>query len=307
MSTTYTWPHLGGLSTTGLEDGLEQPRLTQFQNFRVDQGVAKRRAGMQRLGRASTAEYLIYDLDGAADYVQIPLVASIHTLKKLWTWETLAVADTYATTNRTLFGVAHAADYSLICYFVVTTGAVEAKVQDSAGAVVTLTSGNTYSTGTVCAIQVVRDGASLKLRVNGILEDSDTMADLDCKAPGGDLYIGRNNTFTGLDGRIAYNRCEQMAKPDQRHGLYRLHDPRNTTVLWDYLMFSDSTGGSERVDDRSRNENHATAVSLGSAATACLTVPTQPCTGIATWRDSQARDRLLIGAGRLLQQQALVK
>ena len=88
----YTWPHLGGLSTTGLEDGLEQPKLTQFQNFRVDQGVAKRRAGMVRLGRASVTQYLIYDLDGAADYVQIPLVATIHTLKKLWTFETLAVA-----------------------------------------------------------------------------------------------------------------------------------------------------------------------------------------------------------------------
>lgn len=307
MPTSYTWPHLGGLSTTGLEDGLEQPRLTQFQNFRVDQGVAKRRGGTARLARASTSQYLIYDLDGSADYVQVPLVASIHTLKKLWTWETLAVADSYATNNKTLFGVAHATDYSLIAYFVVTTGAIEAKVQDSAGTVVTLTSGNTYSTGTVCAVQVVRDGTSLKLRVNGVLEDSDTMADLDCKAPGGDLYIGRNNTFTGFDGRIAYNRCEQVAKVDQRMGLHRLHDPRNPIVLWDYLMFSDATGGTERVDDRSRNENHGTAVSLGSAATTCLTVPTQPCTGIAAWTDAQASQRLFIGAGRLLQQQTLVK
>ncbi len=302
----YTWPQLGGLSTTGLEDGMEQPRCTQFQNMRVDQGVAKRRAGMGRLARTSVAQYLIYDLDGAADYVQIPLVASVHTLKKLWTWETLAVADSYATNNKTLFGVAHAADYSLIAYFVVTTGAIEVKVQDSAGTVTTLTTGNVYATGTVCAIQVVRDGTSLKLRVNGILEDSDTMADLDCKLPGGDLYIGRNNTFTGFDGRIAYNRCEKVAKVDQRGGLYRLHDPRNPITLWDYLMFSDMTAGTERVDDRSANENHGTAVSLGAAATADLTVPTQPCTGIATWRDALAKQRIFFGAGRHINRGELV-
>lgn len=309
MAANYTWPQLGGLSTTGNEDGLEQPRLVQAQNLRFVEGMAKRRKGMYRILRSSPSNptNTAADLNGTTQWATIPLVATIHTLKRLWTFEALVNPDSFATNAKTILGVAHATNYSLRVYFK-TDGKLEAKVQDSAATVTTLTSSTTFSTGTTYAIQVVRDGTALTMRVNGATEATGTMADLDCLLPGGDIYLGRDNTTNAFDGKYDFARMEQVAKPDQRYGKHRHHDPRNLVVLFDYPMENQSAAGTERIDDRSRFENHgAFAGSVTTASGNVLSVKNDVTHGIATWIDTDSKVRAWVGMGKSVWTPELVK
>lgn len=303
--TAYTWPQLGGLSTTGNEDGLEQPRFTQFQNLRVSDGTAKRRKGMVRVARVTTTGEAC-NLDGTDDAFTIPLNATVHTLKRLWTLEALVKADSFATNAKTIFGVAHAANYSIKVYFT-TAGLLEVKVQDSAAAVTTLTSATTFSTGTAYAVQVVRDGTALTLRVNGTSEATGTMADLDCLLPGGNLYIGRDNAGNYFDGIIDFVRCEAVAKTDQRYGFTRHPYPKVGTMLWDYLTWC--TGASaDHLIDRSRNNLHAAMAGTATSASGnVLSVQSDPIYGIAEWMDANTRRRLFVASGAALYLPTLVK
>lgn len=284
----------GGQQDTANEDGLELPLCRVFQNFRVGEGVAKRRKGCHRFTRATNTNTAPL-LDGTNDWLTIPL-HSVHTLKKEWTFEALVRTDDLGD-QRTVYGVAHATDYSLMVY--ITAGnKVEAKVQDSAGTVVTLTSASSLSAGQRLAIQVVRNGTSLTLRVNGVTEDSETMADLDCKTPGGNLYIGRNNTLTAWLGSIDFVRCLGLVLPDQRYGRQRFPYPRAEPVLWNYDM--EAQGTNDRVNDLSRFENHGTLSGLvGGDFTSgdVLCVQSTPVFGMALWTDNDSKRRVFVAAG----------
>lgn len=292
-----------GLQTTGLEDGLELPRFVQFQNLRVDQGVAKRRPGQQRVAVA-TNHNQGGDFDGSSQYLTIPRVAAVHTLKRVWTFEALVNADSFATNAKTIFGVAHASDYSLLVYFT-TAGNLVAKVQDSGATVTTLTSATAFSTGTTYAVQVVRDGTALTMRVNGASEATGTIADLDCKAPGGNLYIGRDNGGLYFDGKIDFVRMRTVALSDQAYGKIRLIDPRAKDVLFCYEMEQFITGV---IHDLSRFELHATdsgSPTYGTSSALC--VQAHPCTALASWFAHDGKVRLLAGFGKDVYLQALEK
>lgn len=283
-----------GLQDVGGEDGQELPRWFRFQNWRIGPGGSiVRRKGVQRFSRAASNN-AAYDLDGSTQYITINKDTRAHTLKRYWTMDTLVKADSFATNAKTIYGVAHASDYSVKMYFT-TAGKLEAKVQDSAATVTTLTSSSTFSTATVYAIQLVRDSTALTLRVNGTSEATGTMADLDCLTPGGNLYVGRDNGGLYFDGIIDFHRCLSLVLPDQRYGMIRWPYPYEEYVLWDYEMEPEVSG---RVNDRSRFENHALVTgSPTSAAANALCVSSMPVFGMAEWEDRDARTRLFAPTG----------
>lgn len=293
-------PLTSGLQTTGLENGLPLPAMAEWQNWRAGRGTCQLRPGFQHVDRIANG-HTVLTLDGTTQNVTIPYNALIHNLKRVWTIEALA-NPAALTTTRTVLGVAHATDYSCIIH-VLAAGNVEAKVQDSAATVTTLTSTSTYAIGTNLAIQVVRLGTALTLRVNGATEDTDTMADLDCKAPGGDLYIGRNNTFLGWQGVIDYVRCLDVARADQAYGKMRLTDPGALYVRWDYPVESEDT---TRCLDRSRFENHGTIVGAPASGTPLCT-QTMFGTGIETWLDADGKQRVFIGGERHVYMQEMAR
>ena len=303
----YIWPFTSGLQTTGLEDGLPLPAFSTFQNVRVDRGVAARRKGVQRVDRAVNGATVYtskaFDLNGTNQYVEIPLNAVVHDMKRTWTLSALCKPDSLAAQN-TILGVAHAANYGARLY-VTTAGKVEAKVQDSAATVTTLTSTTTYSANDQLAISVVRSQTSLTLLVNGATEDTDTMADLDGLTPGGSLYLGRDNAGAYFNGILDNVRLLSIAQTDQAYGKMRLPDSRLRFVLMDYAV-QESVSGTARVDDRSRFENHGTHYNTPTEVDA-LCVQDLPVTAIATWLDSDAKERLLFGAGGSLYLHELVR
>jgi hypothetical protein len=288
-----------GLETSGDEGG--GLRLIERQNLRSDK-IGLRRRGGHRLVARAVNENGCYDLDGSTQYATILRDTRVHTLKRQWTFEALVHADSFATNEKTIYGVAHAADYSLLVYFT-TAGVLTAKIQDSAGTVVTLTS-SALSIATSYGIQVVRDGTSLLLRIDGTTADSDTMADLDCKAPGGSLYIGRNNTTNAFDGRIQYVRGFSTARADMSFSRLLLPQPRADDVLFDYVMEAVATGGTAYVEDRSRFENHGTLTGA-PVEIASICNQTAPVSGIASWVDENAKHMLQVLAGREAYLQAM--
>lgn len=290
---TYSGGLLGGQNDTGLEEGTELPALRVCRNTRFSLGAVSRRKGIQRVGRTSLVQ-TAYDLDGTDDDVTIPLNTTIHTLRREWGMETLLKVDTLAT-QQSIFGVAHASDYSVRMYLK-TDGKLEAKVQDSAATVTTLVSTSTFTTSQVLAILLKRKGTALTLMVNGTTEDSDTMADLDCKAPGGDLYIGRDNTANRMNGAIDFLRVLSFAPSNQNYGKQRLSDPLAPYVLMNYDM-EDTDNVSGRCCDGSRFQNHAT-VNGTPTTTTSLSVQSNPITGIYPWLTNEARQRLFIASGK---------
>lgn len=302
MSRIYV-PLSAGLQDVGGEDGLELPRWFLFQNWRVGpDGSISRRKGCQRFGRVASLN-VAYDFDGTNHWVSVNLDSRIHTLKRYWTLDALVKPSSFATNSKTILGVAHAANYSLKIYFT-TAGKLEAKVQDSAGTVVTLTSTSTFSTGTIYATQVVRDGTSLYMRVNGTLEDSDTCADLDGLAPGGNLYIGRDNTLNAFQGIIDNARLLNLVLPDQRYGFIRWPYPMEDAVLFDYHE-EEVTG---HMVDHSRFENHGIAAGAPTAATAnALCVPHMPVFGMTSWLDRNAKQQFFAQTGNGYVQQEMTK
>jgi hypothetical protein len=177
-----------------------------------------------------------------------------------------------------------------------TVAFVIAGIQDSAGTVVTLTSSGTYSVSTKCAIQVVRSGTAVTLKVNGATVASGTVADLDGKAPGGKLYIGENNSGNEFDGVIDFVRGFKIALPDQRFGYIRFPYPMDEAVLFDYEMEAFITA---YCQDRSRFQNHALIVGTMTSATA-LCEASMPVFGMTTWVDRNATARIFVAAGNTI-------
>lgn len=297
----YVLPLSTGLRDAGGEDGLELPSWYRFQNWRpAADGSISRRKGCARRSRV-THNNTAFDFDGSTNYLTINLDTRVHTLKRVWTFEALCKPDGFAA-QRPIWDVDHAADYSLRVYFT-TAGKVEAKVQDSAGTVVTLTSATTYSAGTKCAIQVVRSGTTVTLRVNGATEDTDTVADLDGKAPGGNMYVGEDDSGNEFDGVMDFVRCLSVALPDQRLGYCRFPYPLDGAVLWDYEMEAEV---SARCNDRSRFGNHAVIAGTMSTGTALCEV-SMPVFGMTSWTDRDTKARAFFAAGNAFALQELAR
>lgn len=286
----YTGDFSEGLNTTGKEDGLRIRRWPVFANIRLNEGPAQRRKGIQFIDQCSDpSTALDFQDTGSTDHVAVPKVADIHTLKKRWTCVYLVNPDGVSGTQ-TIHGFNHATDWPINVYLDDDT--LTAKVTDSAGTVVTLTH---TVTAIKLVISVIRDGTSLSLWVNGAEVDTDTMADLDCKEPGGDMYFGRDASGDYFDGLFDNAHAFSVALTNQREAQMRLVDPRVDSVLWDYPMeIADTT--TRRVDDRSLNGVHGQYVGVVVTGTA-QSFQVTPVNAIHDWTDNKNRQRLAVLAG----------
>ena len=274
----YQFNFRGGLQTTKTATGLDHHFHNVFQNVRVRGDTAKRRKGYVRVAAATQANTAM-DLDSAAsEYVEVQKT-SLHTLKKYWTAQLLYQPDS-VTGTRVLVGWGHASDYPLKLWQDGTT--LKADVIDSADATVTLTSSTTLQVDTTYAVQVKRSGTAIALRLDNVEEDTDTVADLDGKAPGGNLYFGRDNTGNYYDGTIDHFTLFDRARTDHADGWKRFADPRAEYVIADYH-------GEQNADsivlDRSRYENHGEPKNTPTFGTTALCVPYEPVQAIFPFRD----------------------
>lgn len=286
----YTQTFVEGLQTTGLEDGLRLPRFSTFQNVRTDQGAAKRRRGIQRVTGASDPSTAL-DLDsGSSHHILIPNGTAWAAMGKRWTLEFLVQPSGVSGTQYIL----GASGASPPVEIYLDDDVVTAVVLDSDSASTTLTS--SAVTAERLAIQLVRDGTSLTLRVNGAVEDTDTMADKDCKTTGANMFLGRDSGGGYFDGVYDFARALAVALPDQRDGMLRLHDPRvRGYVLWDYVCeIAEAT--TKRVNDRGPFGNHGGFVGTPATASA-LSHQVTPVGLIKDYVDYQNRRRLAVIAG----------
>ena len=247
---------------------------------------------VMRVAQAGTC----FDLNGTTQIVTIPVNTTIQTLRRKWRIDFLVQPDTVAAA-RTLLGFAHATDWPVQVQFT-SSAKVEVKVTDSAGTVVTMTGTTTLVGTTKYGVSVVRDGTALTVYLDGVSEVTGTMADLDCKAPGGNMYLGRNNTGEFFDGK--YEFCAAYNAADSYMGdvFLRPLDPKADHVLWSYVC-EDMESTTHRVDDDSRFGNHG-AVTAGTSTATSIARQTMPVTMIAPYVDKNAKQRIVIGAGTTL-------
>lgn len=282
-----------GLNTSRIEQTSESAVLRVFKNVRSDQGGVVRRPGMVRIGRI-TPPSQCGDFDGTNDILQFNGDTRIWPLGTRWTVEALCRPDALTGTHTILGG--DAANAGLRIQMDTTGGGrVLVTVRDSAGTDVTLTVSG-ITTAVVYAIQVVRDGASLTLRVNGT-EDTDTMhatnvlgAQVSTAITG--VTIGATAGASFFDGAIDFVRGFSTAKTHQRDGWRRLLDPYADDVLFDICTGTTSS----RARDRSRYGNHASSSNLPTNTTA-LCVNPSPIQSIAQRTKANGARELVVVAG----------
>lgn len=285
-----------GLNTTRVEQTSEAPVLRVARNVRFDRGAALRRPGMVRLAQV-TSEMKGGNFDGSNDTLSFHADPRIWPLGTRWTVETLARAETISGTH-TIFGGAGVNPGLRIQMDTTSSNRVVVSVRDSAGTTTTLAVGS-LSTGVVYAIQVVRDGASLTLRVNGT-ETTGTMSAtnaLDTQEGGVSILLGGviGGTSGGslFDGDIDFVRVFSTAKTHQRDGYRRLLNPRADDVLVDIVTGPDANGCAR---DRSRYGNHAKSSNPPTAATSIALNPA-PIQGIAQRLKANGSRELVVVAG----------
>lgn len=247
-----------GLNTTTAEQSGFPGVYTVVQNVRLAQGPAMVRKGMKRLAvipNDSTAT--IYDFDGTNDTVTANVIldplAEVWPLPGTrWTVEFICQADTLSADSYILANSSSSTVYGLRIKQT-SSNTIVATVQDSAAAVTTLTSAASFGTGVVVAGQIVRDGASLTMRLNNATEVTGTMdATNICRTQ--NPSFGSQNGANYYDGRIEWVRGFNVAKSNMNDCWTRLNNPRAPDVLFDYVMEPDA--GTGYVLDRSRYENH---------------------------------------------------
>ena len=281
------------LNTTADANGLPLGEWVVLQDIMLDQGNLRRRGGTQRVMVAPVSN-LCMDLNGTTQIVTVPVNAVIHTLRKAWTVYFIVQPDTVAAA-RTLLGWVHATDWPIQVQF--TSGAVvQVKVTDSAGTVTTMTGTTTLVGGTTYSVVVVRAGTALTVYLNGVSEATGTMADLDCKAAGGNMTLGAANAAGFFDGK--YETCWAVNVADTYMGdiFLRCIDPKAETVLWCYTLENMESATTNRIDDDSRFENHG-GVTAGTSTATSIARQTMPVTLLAPYGDKNTKPRLMVVAG----------
>ena len=286
-----------GLQTSRVAHGAPMPWFSTFQNVRTNRG-RRRRQGMKRIAYVATTA-TCFDFDGTDDSVKIPYDARTWgSLGTRFTVEWLENADTLSGTHYVL-GRASGTQGLTISRASTASGTITVAVTDSAGTTTTLSATGVGGTGTLIAGQLVRDGATLTLKVNGTTVDTDTMsATLLLRAPSATKpTIGAHNDADFWNGKICFVRATKTAKPSQRDGWSRHLNPRADTVLFDYAMEADANN---YCLDRSTFGNHADVAGTPSTTTA-LSVNPAAIQALALNTDSQLKRRLwAVVAGRIV-------
>lgn len=282
---------LRALQDTANEDGLGFPGFTKFHDIRVSEGGAKRRKGMAPLDRAANNLKSI-DLNGSSQYIDIPLDTRPTTLMGTkFTIEGLIAPDVVTGTNPIIdWGVTTPA-------FLVDTASSKLRVRiwDSSAALTTLTSSSDLPTTTV-SFQVVRDGASLTLRMDNVVEDTGTMdATKLLRTPVGNIRLGYDGTDF-FNGKLDYIRLLGVVRSDHIDDRLRFPDPRCQYVLYDADFNLTSDG---HCIDRSRFGNTGLQVNSPSETTA-LAHQTAPVMAIHHTETRSGEGKLVTVAGQFI-------
>jgi hypothetical protein len=122
------------------------------------------------------------------------------------------------------------------------------------------------------------------------------MADLDCKAPAGNMTLGAANGADFFDGK--YDNCWATNSADTYLGdiFIRPLDPRAENVLWCYVLEDMESGTTHRIDDDSRFENHG-GITAGFSTATSIARQTMPVSMIAPYIDKNAKQRVVVTAG----------
>lgn len=277
-----------GANTTSLGHTSGFPIWQVFDDARIDQDVSRRRLGKTQIARFASVDDLIV-FDGASNYIDFDsYVAKFVPLNIRFTLETLfkttsLAADRYILSQwaSTILEVKHT-----------TAGAVVVSFVDSGSTTTTLTwTGVTVNT--VCALQVVRDGASLIGRLNGTTQSATVSATNLSLSGTGTWRIGAarpGGVSKYHAGLIDYIRLLSTAEADQRHAYLRLPNPKANNVVFDYVCRPDPQG-SAYVIDRGPNEMNATTSGAITSTGAAIAYNSAPVIGLASTQDTTLRQR----------------
>lgn len=205
-----------------------------FQNVETDLGGAQARKGLVRLARIANSTGIM-DADGTNDRVDFPAHASLVSLGTVFTLEILFQTDDIASTRCVLGPASGTACGVKIQH--TSTSTVTVLVTDSAANTTTLTFTG-IAAATVCALQLVRDGASLTAWLNGTTATG-TMNATNALASGAYSAFTSNGS-NWMDGGIDNLRIWKIARATHADAYCRLLNPRNQKVMFCWV-FNDST------------------------------------------------------------------
>ncbi len=224
--------------------------FSTFQDVETDRGGFEARAGMVRLNKIADAVGIL-DADGSNDNVTFPDHAMLVPLGTVWTSEILFQTDT-------LGGYVLGRNSATACGIKIqhtsaSSGSVIVTITDSAAATTTLT-WTGIGTGVVCALQVVRNGASLTGWLNGTTQTG-TMSATNALAAGG-YKAFNDNAGNFMDGGIDNWRLWSIARSTQQDMYRRLLNPRNRHVMFAWVF---NQGSQSDVIDQGIYNAHATS------------------------------------------------
>lgn len=287
---------LGGLNTTADEDGMPLPFWAQYDNVRVGDGRARKAPGRNLVSRiASTAQSRSFD--GVADVVSFPLNAAQFDFGTRWTVRGLVALDAVSGVQP-IVGWGATVNYPFEIN--VEDGVVKASVKDTSGNTVALTGTTTFTAGQLIAVQLVRDGASLTLWVNGVVEASSTsFTALDSGVPTTSFLTGRSSGGDYIEGTMDFVSILSSAATDHRGSRMRLFDPKAPDVLFDTVFDALPGSVAAAIRERSRFRNHGTLTGT-STLVSKIGVATAPVLMLADYVETDGRQRLLAVADRTL-------
>lgn len=284
-----------GLQTKHAEEGKASPQdFETFQNVRVAAGGVKRRPGVFRSYLTSSDNTSII-FDGTNDYLSFGFDSRVHQFGTQFTIECLVLIEARAGSEY-IYGNAGAGTPGVTIH-VTAAGAVVANLWDTDATNTTLTSSATYADNAVIGIQLVRDGASLTLRVNNVSVATGTMsATLSTRAPTTAVTVAANGGTAFFDGQLDYLRGFSIARADHADYMLRWPAPQAPYVLFDYYGELDANG---RCLDNSRYGIHSARVSTTGTplATTALCIQAAPVQAIHPYLNKDGESKVLVIAG----------
>lgn len=240
-----------GLSTTEYSGG-GPDEFDRFQDVETDHGGFEARSGMVRLASVADSRGIL-NFDAADDRVDLPASSPLSSLGTIWTVQLLFIVDDLSAL-RAILGRFDATVVGLRVD-VGTSGAINVIFRDSAGTNTQVTSAaGTVTAGATIALTAYRNGATIGIIANGTTTTS-TMSATNLMATGR-LSLGTNNGSNLLDGGIDFIRAFNVVRTTQQDAYRRLQNPRNRTVLCDYVL-NQGTANTPDVHDRSIYGLHA--------------------------------------------------
>jgi hypothetical protein len=156
-----------------------------------------------------------------------------------------------------------------------------ATVTDSATTVTTLTA-TVVPAATKTRVQLVRDGANLFFRVNGVTVTG-TMSATNLVQAGNPIVLGADNAATFYDGAIDFFRGWRTALTSQKYGFLRNPHPRGPSVMFDYVGSLDANG---IMLDRGPYEMHGVASGTPASTRAPLAPNSDPVLFVTSGNDN---------------------